>query len=81
MNNFTLHQKALELSAIKTSYKLARELLEVKEQYTIYEQKVAGYTSILEDLLKTNKVLMDEVEYLKSQQKVDDWRVQFELEC
>lgn len=93
MDKFKLHDCAVELSSSKSGYKLARELLELQEQYTIYEQKIAGYTSILEDLLKVNKVLMDEVESLKSQQKVDDCaktpkcqcetqlRVQYELEC
>ena len=81
MDKFKLHQQAQELSAIKTSYKLARDLLELQEQCTIYEQKIAGYTSILEDLLKTNKVLMDEVESLKSQVDKEDWKVQYELEC
>lgn len=68
MDKFKLHYQATELSSHKSAYKLARELLELQEQYTIYEQKIAGYTSILEDLLKVNKVLMDEVESLKSQQ-------------
>lgn len=81
MDKYKLNDQAIELSSSKSGYKLARELLELQEQCTIYEQKIAGYTSILEDLLKTNKVLMDEVESLKSQQKADDWRVQFELEC
>jgi hypothetical protein len=81
MDKFKLHQQAQELSAIKTSYKLARDLLELQEQCTIYEQKIASYTSILEDLLKTNKVLMDEVESLKSQVDKEDWKVQYELEC
>jgi hypothetical protein len=81
MDKFKLHQQAQELSAIKTSYKLARDLLELQEQCTTYEQKIASYTSILEDLLKTNKVLMDEVESLKSQVDKEDWKVQYELEC
>jgi len=81
MDKFKLHDCAVELSSSKSAYKLARELLELQEQYTIYEQKVAGYTSILEDLLKTNKILMEEVESLKSQVDKDDWKVQYELEC
>lgn len=68
MNNFKLHQQALELSSSKSGYKLALELLELQEQCTIYEQKVAGYTEMMEQLLKVNRVLMDEVESLKSQQ-------------
>jgi hypothetical protein len=81
MDTFKLHDRATELSSSKSSYKLARELLELQEQYTIYEQKIAGYTSILEDLLKTNKVLMDEVESLRVQVNKEDWKVQYELEC
>jgi hypothetical protein len=81
MDKFKLHQQAQELSAIKTSYKLARDLLELQEQCTIYEQKVASYTSMIESLLNTNKVLTDEIERLKSSQNIKDWRVQFELEC
>lgn len=81
MDKFKLHQQAQELSSSKSGYKLARELLELREQCTIYEQKVSGYTEMIEQLLKVNKVLMNEVESLKAQQKVDDWRVQYELEC
>lgn len=81
MDNFKLHNCAMELSSHKSGYKLARELLELQEQYTIWEQKISGYTEMMEQLLKVNKILMDEVESLKSQQKVDDWRIQYELEC
>lgn len=80
MDKYKLHDCAVELSSHKSAYKLARELLELQEQYTIYEQKIAGYTSILEDLLKTNKVLMDEVESLRAQVNKEDWKVQYELE-
>ncbi len=81
MDNFKLHQQSLELSSSKSAYKLARELLELQEQYTIYEQKVAGYSEMMEQLLKVNKVLMDEIESLKSQGNKEDWKVQYELEC
>jgi hypothetical protein len=81
MDKFKLHDQALDLSSSKSGYKLARELLELHEQYIIYEQKIAGYTSILEDLLKTNKILMEEVESLRVQANKEDWKVQYELEC
>lgn len=85
MDKFKLHDQALNLSSSKSAYKLARELLELQEQYTIYEQKVAGYSEMLEQLLKVNKILTDEVVAWKEQQKAEytatDWKVQYELEC
>lgn len=77
MDKYKLHDRAIDLSSHKSAYKLARELLELQEQYTIYEQKIAGYTEMMEQLLKVSKVLMDEVESLRSQQKVDGWNIKY----
>jgi hypothetical protein len=85
MDKFKLHDQALDLSSSKSGYKLARELLELQEQYTIAQQKIAGYTEMLEQLLKVNKILTDEVVAWKEQQKIEctttDWKVQYEMEC
>ena len=83
LNNFEIHEEAMNLSAINTSYKLASMYLQQKQELEELKEKYANLNQIFEDYLSAHKVMQAELERLQMQQNIDPdlVRTQYELEC
>lgn len=83
LNNFELHEQAMNLSAINTGYKLAKMYLQQKQELEELKEKYANLNQMFEDYLSAHKVIQAELERLQMQQNIDPdlVRTQYELEC
>ena len=81
LNNFELHEEAMNLSAVYTSYSLAKQLLQQKQELEQLKEKYEKLNDLFEDYLKCHRVMVEEIERLQMQKNIDYTRVQYELEC
>ena len=81
LNNFELHEEAMNLSAVHTSYSLAKQLLQQKQELEQLEEKYAQLNELFEDYLKCHRVMVEEIERLQMQKSIDTTKIQYELEC
>lgn len=81
INNFELHEEAMNLSVINTGYKLAKMYLQEKQELEELKEKYENLNQMFEDYLAAHKVIQAELERLQMQKSIDCTRVQYELEC
>lgn len=81
INNFELHEEAMNLSVINTGYKLAKMYLQEKQELEELKEKYENLNQMFEDYLAAHKVIQAELERLQMQKNIDYTRVQYELEC
>lgn len=81
LNNFELHEEAMNLSVINTGYKLAKMYLQEKQDLEELKEKYENLNQMFEDYLAAHKVIQAELERLQMQKSIDYTRVQYELEC
>ena len=81
LNNFELHEEAMNLSVIHTSYKLSKMYLQQKQELEQLKEKYEKLNELFEDYLKCHRVMVEEIERLQMQKNIDYTRVQYELEC
>ena len=81
LNNFELHEEAMNLSVINTGYKLAKMYLQEKQDLEELKEKYENLNQMFEDYLAAHKVIQAELERLQMQKNIDYTRVQYELEC
>ena len=81
LNNFELHEEAMNLSVINTGYKLAKMYLQEKQELEELKEKYENLNQMFEDYLAAHKVIQAELERLQMQKNIDYTRVQYELEC
>lgn len=81
INNFELHEEAMNLSVIDTGYKLAKMYLQEKQELEELKEKYENLNQMFEDYLAAHKVIQAELERLQMQKSIDYTRVQYELEC
>lgn len=80
LNNYELNDKALGLSIIHTSYRLARMLIEKEDEYDTLMEKYNKLNEMFEQYLIKTKNLQTELDRLKMQETIDATKIQFELE-
>lgn len=80
LNNFELHEEAMNLSVVQTSYKLAKMYLQEKQELEELKEKYENLNQLFEDYLSAHKVIQVELERLQMQKSIDYTRVQYELE-
>ena len=81
LNNFELHEGAMNLSAVHTSYSLARQLLQQKQELEQLKEKYEKLNDLFEDYLKCHRVMVEDIERLQMQKSIDTTKIQYELEC
>lgn len=81
LNNFELHEEAMNLSVINTGYKLAKMYLQEKQELEELKEKYENLNQIFEDYLAAHKVIQAELERLQMQQNIDHTKIQYEMEC
>ncbi|QEG08616.1 hypothetical protein [Aeromonas phage 4L372D] len=81
LNNFELHEEAMNLSVLNTGYKLAKMYLQQKQELEEIKEKYENLNQMFEDYLAAHKVIQAELERLQMQKSIDYTRVQYELEC
>ena len=83
LNNFELHEEAMNLSAVHTSYSLAKQLLQQKQELEQLKEKYEKLNELFEDYLKCHRVMVEEIGRLQMQKNIDPnvVRIQYELEC
>ena len=81
LNNFELHEEAMNLSVLNTGYKLAKMYLQEKQELEELKEKYENQNQLFEDYLSAHKVIQVELERLQMQKSIDYTRVQYELEC
>lgn len=81
LNNFELHEEAMNLSTVHTLYSLAKQLLQQKHELEQLKEKYEKLNELFEDYLKCHRVMVEEIERLQMQKSIDYTRVQYELEC
>ena len=83
LDNFELHEEAMNLSAVHTSYSLAKQLLQQKQELEQLKEKYTKLNELFEDYLKCHRVMVEEIERLQMQKNIDPnvVRIQYELEC
>ena len=81
LNNFELHEEAMNLSVVQTSYKLAKMYLQEQQDLEELKEKYENLNQMFEDYLAAHKVIQAELERLQMQKSIDYTRVQYELEC
>jgi len=57
LNNFELHEGAMNLSVINTSYKLAKMYLQEKQELEELKEKYENLNQMFEDYLAAHKVI------------------------
>lgn len=65
LNNFELHEEAMNLSVVQTSYKLAKMYLQEKQELEELKEKYENLNQMFEDYLAANKVIQAELERLQ----------------
>ena len=81
LNNFELHEEAMNLSVVQTSYKLAKMYLQEKQELEELKEKYENLNQMLEDYLAAHKVIQAELERLQMQKSIDTTKSQSELGC
>lgn len=81
INNFELHEEAMNLSVINTGYKLAKMYLQEKQELEELKEKYENLNQMFEDYLAAHKVIQAELERLQMQQIIDTTKSQSELGC
>lgn len=81
LNNFEMHEESMNLSAVHTSYKLAKMYLQQKQELEELKEKYTNLNQMFDDYLRAHKVIQVELERLQMQQKIDHTKIQYELEC
>lgn len=81
LNNFELHEEAMNLSVVQTSYKLAKMYLQEKQELEELKEKYENLNQLFDDYLAAHKVIQAEVERLQMQKSIDYDKIQYEMEC
>ena len=81
LNNFEIHEEAMNLSAVRTSYSLAKQLLQQKQDLEQLKEKYEKLNELIEDYLKCHRVMVEEIERLQMQKNIDYDKIQYEMEC
>lgn len=81
LDNFELHEEAMNLSAVHTSYKLSRMYLQQKQELEEIKEKYANLNTLFEDYLKCHRVMVEEIERLQMQKSINMTKSQSELGC
>lgn len=81
LNNFELHEEAMNLSVVQTSYKLAKMYLQEKQNLEELKEKYENLNQLFEDYLAAHKVIQAELERLQMQKSIDSDKIQYEIEC
>lgn len=81
LNNFELHEEAMNLAAVQTSHKLAKMYLQQKQELEELKEKYSNLNQMFEDYLSAHKVIQAELERLQMQQNIDHTKIQYEIEC
>ena len=81
LNNFELHEEAMNLSVVQTSYKLAKMYLQEKQDLEELKEKYENLNQMFEDYLAAHKVIQAELERLQMQKNIDYDKIQYEMEC
>ena len=81
LNNFELHEEAMNLSAVRTSYSLAKQLLQQKQELEQLKEKYENLNQLFEDYLAAHKVIQAELEGLQMQKNIDYDKIKYEMEC
>lgn len=83
LDNFELHEEAMNLSVIHTSFKLSKMYLQKKQELEQLKEKYAKLNELFEDYLKCHRVMVEEIERLQMQKNIDPnvVRTNYELEC
>ena len=81
LNNFELHEGAMNLSVVQTSYKLAKMYLQEKQDLEELKEKYENLNQMFEDYLAAHKVIQAELERLQMQKNIDCDKIQYEMEC
>lgn len=79
LNKFELHEEAMNLSAIHTSYKLSKMYLQQKQELEEIKEKYANLNTLFEDYLKCHRVMVEEIERLQMQKSINMTKSQSEL--
>lgn len=81
LNNFELHEEAMNLSVINTGYKLAKMYLQEKQELEELKEKYENLNQLFEDYLAAHKVIQAELERLQMQKNIDYDKIKYEMEC
>lgn len=81
LNNFELHEEAMNLSVLNTGYKLAKMYLQEKQELEELKEKYENLNQLFEDYLSAHKVIQVELERLQMQKNIDYDKIQYEMEC
>lgn len=81
LNNFELHEEAMNLSVINTGYKIAKMYLQEKQNLEELKEKYENLNQMFEDYLAAHKVIQAELERLQIQKSIDYDKIQYEMEC
>lgn len=81
INNFELHEEAMNLSVISTGYKIAKMYLQEKQELEELKEKYENLNQLFEDYLAAHKVIQAELERLQMQKSIDCDKIQYEMEC
>lgn len=81
LDNFELHEEAMNLSAVRTSYSLAKQLLQQKQELEQLKEKYENLNQLFEDYLAAHKVIQAELEGLQMQKNIDYDKIKYEMEC
>ena len=81
LNNFELHEEAMNLSVVQTSYKLAKMYLQEKQDLEELKEKYTNLNTLFEDYLKCHRVMVEEIERLQMQKSINMTKSQSELGC
>ena len=81
LNNFELHEEAMNLSVTSTGYKIAKMYLQEKQDLEELKEKYENLNQLFEDYLAAHKVIQAELERLHMQKSIDYDKIQYEMEC
>lgn len=81
LNNFELHEEAMNLSVTCTGYKLAKMYLQEKQDLEELKEKYENLNQMFEDYLAAHKVIQAELERLQMQKSIDYDKIKYEMEC
>lgn len=81
LDNFELHEEAMNLSAVYTSYKLSKMYLQQKQELEQLKEKYAKLNEFFADYLKSHRVMVEEIERLQMQKSINTTKIQYEIEC
>ena len=81
LNNFELHEEAMNLSVTSTGYKIAKMYLQQKQELEELKEKYTNLNTLFEDYLKCHRVMVEEIERLQMQKSINMTKSQSELGC